>query len=250
MKKKKWLEEGASLENRWRLKPKFDSVFNSKKKNSNVSFFSKTRHDRRKSGNKSWERENRGGTHRGEAKEWIERENRACVEIIVCEGVCYMMEHFFLLGLNPMRNLIWCWLNDPGTWILMCFIASRLGIPSSIRAMATITGALPSPATQWTAIAGSPPLPLPSSLTVVSNSAGWLKTWCTRLCHASCISCDGIFPSLKYMSWTVIPAASRISLEYVGWQTRTTCLMLFFWALRRIDQHWNHWEPSWWKISI
>lgn len=49
---------------------------------------------------------------------------------------------------------IWGLLKAPRRLVRMQATASKGSIPSSIRAMATNTGALPKPATQWTAIVG------------------------------------------------------------------------------------------------
>lgn len=126
--------------------------------------------------------------------------------------------------------------------------ASSYFMPASINAMATSTGALPKPATQWTAMHGglltvalwpplsAPPaellrawlgddglLPPPLADDCFPDSVGkslnlsWIK-----FSQSSMTFCGGGVPSSNAQSWTDKPACSIRLAEYVDSHTRTT----------------------------
>jgi hypothetical protein len=61
---------------------------------------------------------------------------------------------FYFLSLYSIKKLAWIIFNAPGLFFLMRSMALILEHPMCTRASATINGALPRPATQWTPIRG------------------------------------------------------------------------------------------------
>ena len=71
-------------------------------------------------------------------------------------------DYFF--GLYSIKKFAYIIFNAPGLFLRINWIAFMLWQPLWTNASATISGARPRPATQWTAILGGPAFPWPFKL--------------------------------------------------------------------------------------